>query len=90
MDVKEIVTAWASSFNPTPQEKELADKRTSICETCPSMKKIFNQKWSAFCGECGCPIGKKVYTKSNNPCPLKKWSEVDGDLYLPKSEKTLI
>jgi len=90
MDLKEIINAWSTSFNPSSVQSKLAENRMKICEMCPSLKKVFNQNWSAFCGECGCPIAKKIYSTTNNPCPLLKWSEVDGELYLPKKEKTLI
>jgi len=90
MNLKQIVDAWMTSFNPTSEQDNLAKKRVEICEMCPSLKKVFNKKWSAYCGECGCPISKKIYATENNPCPLLKWSEVDGELYLPKKEKTLI
>lgn len=90
MDLKEIMNAWITSLNPSSEQTILAEKRMEICGMCPSLKKVFNQQWMAFCGECGCPINKKVYTTENNPCPLLKWSEVDGEMYLPKKEKTLI
>ena len=34
---------------------------------------------ATVCGECGCPIAKKIFTNDYNPCPLKKWEEVDAE-----------
>ena len=83
LDFKEIVTAWYNVIKHTPEQKELADKRFAICLECSSKKEIFEGKeWSLKCGECGCPLKAKVYTKNtylNNPgsCPLNKWKELE-------------
>lgn len=91
INVKQIIDAWIISFNPTDKQKELAEKRGKICDDCLSKKNIFeNKKWSAVCGECGCPIGKKIFANEFDPCPLHKWREID-DEYFPnrKKNKTL-
>lgn len=92
MDLKEILNAWLASFNPTSIQRQMSQKRIAVCNECPSLvKKLnINRDWAAYCGECGCPINKKIFSTTNNPCPLSKWAEVDGDMYLPKKEKTLI
>ena len=83
LDFKEIFTAWYNVVKHTPEQKELADKRFAICLECPSKQEIFEGKeWSLKCGECGCPLKAKVYTKNthlNNPgsCPLNKWKEIE-------------
>lgn len=79
MNAREIVKAWITSFNPNEGEEKMAANRKSICKECPSNKQILKKRgWTSVCKECGCPISKKVYTKSYNPCPLGKWSDVDN------------
>jgi hypothetical protein len=84
---KQIIEAWIIAGNPTPTQRELAEARGKICDECPSKKRMFKEKqWGEYCGECGCPIGKKIFTNDFNPCPLKKWEEVD-DKYYPNTKK---
>lgn len=92
MNFKEIIEAWVIANNPTELQLELAEKRNTICDTCPSKKTITKKlKIGVVCGECGCPIPKKIFTNSYNPCPLEKWKEVDDDYFLSrKSSKTLL
>lgn len=84
MNFREIIDAWIISFNPTDQQKHLAELRCKICDECLSKKHMGNL---AYCGECGCPIGKKIFTNSSNPCDLKKWDKVDEPYF--KKNKTL-
>jgi hypothetical protein len=30
------------------------------------------------CGECGCPLGKKIFTPVMGSCDLKKWNKVEN------------
>jgi hypothetical protein len=84
MDVIEIINAWKIANNPTPNQEELAKLRASICEVCPSKKVITKKlKLATICGECGCPIAKKIFTPKFNPCPLKKWEKIDIQ-YIPE------
>ena len=32
--LSEIFQAWVSAANPTPEQKLLAEQRTSVCDTC--------------------------------------------------------
>lgn len=90
LDIKKIVKAWAISINPTDKQKELAEKRWSICSTCPSKKEVLKSKeWSYICGSCGCPLSKKVFTNRVGECPLGKWNTIDADYFDTKKEKTL-
>lgn len=92
-NIKTILDAWVRSFNPSEKEQILADKRKDICLGCEHYKEFFkDQKWSAKCDACGCPISKKVFTKQFNPCPLKKWEDVDVDYYYNgvKKDRTLL
>jgi hypothetical protein len=71
----EIAKAWITAANPSPLEKEIAEERISICQTCPSQK--LNEALNLhYCGECGCPSDKKIFSPLPGPvaCPLKKWN----------------
>jgi hypothetical protein len=72
----EIAKAWMNSYQPTILQQLLAEKRLAICEKCPSMVEstVFKYK----CNECGCPIGKKIYTDAMGTCPLHKWDIVEN------------
>lgn len=85
MNFKEILEAWIISFNPNEKEKQLAELRYGICNECPSRTGAFGV---AVCSECGCPITKKIFTNTHNPCPLGKWEEIDTPFM--KKKKTLI
>ena len=79
LDLKKISKAWFDSFFGSPQQKELALKRIDICESCPSRKIITNlTELGTICGECGCPIKKKVFSIEFNDCPSKKWEDIDS------------
>jgi len=94
IDYKEIFDAWKSSFNPTPTQEELAQKRLNVCLGCTYRKEVLKGiKWSAYCGDCGCPLNKKVFSKNFNPCTQKKWLDVDSKYLEPiidKNSNTLI
>ena len=90
---KKIYNAWVTSFNPNSAQKLLAQKRNEICETCPSRKVLTDKlKLGVICGECGCPLTKKIFSNDFNDCPLKKWEEVDTiyKTFKSKSNKSLI
>lgn len=93
-DYKEIFNAWITAKNPTPTQKILAEKRLNICLSCDYRKEVLKGvKWSAFCGDCGCPLNKKVFSNSFSACTQGKWEEVDK-LFLndleSKQNKTII
>jgi hypothetical protein len=76
--VKEIVTAWITSFNPTDEEKKLAEDRYEICISCDQRGN--NLLGIEVCNSCGCPLSKKIFTqKQQDSCPLKKWDGVDTE-----------
>ena len=91
INIKQIIEAWAIATKPNESQKKLAELRGKICDECPSKKHLFqDNKWGAFCNECGCPIGKKIYTNDYDPCPLNKWHEVDLPFFEKrKTEKTI-
>ena len=77
--IKEIMSAWAISFNPTSEQKELAEKRYEICLGCEYYGKSRPVLGDEYCKKCLCPIQKKVFTeKTQKACPLNKWSHIDS------------
>jgi hypothetical protein len=74
--IHEIAVSWWRAENPTKEQSDLAQERLTICMGCDSRKEsiVFNY----VCGECGCPIGKKIFTPMNGSCPLKKWNNIEG------------
>lgn len=100
LDFKEILNAYYNVVIHTPEQKILADKRFGICLKCPSKKEILEGKeWSLKCGECGCPLKAKVYTKKtylhkDGSCPLNKWKEIEmehlSNVKSIKNNKTII
>jgi hypothetical protein len=94
INYKEIFEAWKTSFNPTSQQEELAENRLKICLGCDYRKEILKGiKWSAYCGDCGCPLNKKIFSRNFNSCTQKKWFDVDSKYMEPipdKDKNTLI
>ena len=89
MDFLNIAKAWIKSYNPSEKDKKLAEKRHNICGKCPYMVESVVFKYK--CKECGCPIGKKIFSETYNDCPLKKWESVDSEFFPPtKKTKTLL
>jgi len=84
INYKEIFEAWKISLKPTPKQEELAKLRLEVCLGCDYRKEIIKGlKWSALCGECGCPLNKKVFSTTYNACGLKKWNETDSNYLEP-------
>jgi hypothetical protein len=94
INYKEIFEAWKISYNPNIQQEELAKLRLDVCLGCDYRKEVIKGiKWSAYCGECGCPLNKKVFSTTYNACGLKKWNEVDSNYLEPleiKKNPTII
>ena len=91
MDFKKIFNAWITAYNPTEKELELAEKRNLICNDCPSKKVVTEKlKIGTICGECGCPISKKIFSDQFNDCPLKKWEEVDSQYFSPRKKNVTL
>lgn len=92
MDFVKIAKAWIAANNPSIEQSQLAENRFEICDICPSKKTITKKlKIGTVCGECGCPITKKIFSDTFNDCPLKKWESVDLK-YFPKRKdsKTIV
>jgi len=74
--ISEIFKAWVAAANPTPEEQALAKYRASVCDSCEE-KTYFSATNLFICGECGCPLSKKVFSPKPGPeaCPLAKWEK---------------
>ena len=82
------MSAWAISFNPTLEQKELAEKRYEICLGCEYYGKSRPVLGDEYCKKCLCPIQKKVYTqKVNDTCPMGKWKEIENQFRDEKNKK---
>jgi hypothetical protein len=76
--ISEIIGSWIVAFDPTEEQKELAEKRYEICISCEHYGEKRPVIGDEFCKKCLCPIQKKVYTqKKNDTCPLRKWDIVE-------------
>jgi len=85
IDVKKIVNAWMTSFNPTKEEKFLAEKRFDICFSCDQRESMLKID---YCKSCGCPLSKKVFSlAARSSCPLGKWDKLDDDFNKNKKKK---
>lgn len=83
--IKEIVTAWMVSLNPSVEEKLLAEKRYEICISCPNRVIKLGIE---VCSACGCPLSKKIFTlKDQESCPLNKWNIIDEEFRKTKKNK---
>ena len=70
--IKEIVMSYATSFNPTDEQKEVAEKRLEICAGCEFW---VQSKLRDFCSKCGCNTSAKVFSPVGaDACPEKKWT----------------
>jgi hypothetical protein len=94
INYEEIFKAWKASIKPTPKQEEHAQKRLDVCLGCDYRKEVLKGvKWSAYCGACGCPINKKIFSSIFNACTKNKWGDVDSE-YLDsipdKKKKSII
>jgi hypothetical protein len=76
LKVVEIAKAWISSENPTPQQKEIAEYRASVCSECPFSK--YSPTINLYyCGECNCPLSRKIFSPlpGSEACPKQFWKK---------------
>ena len=74
--ISEIFTSWVTAANPTPEQQAIAQYRAGVCDSCD--KKTHAPVLNTFiCGECGCPLNKKVFSPKpgKEACPLAKWEK---------------
>jgi hypothetical protein len=75
---KTIASAWIEASNPTPESKALAERRAAVCNGCEFRKKNTTLIDFYYCGLCGCPLNKKIFSPidlEKNPCPENKWDK---------------
>lgn len=71
--LKEILLSYAASFSPTDEQKQLAEKRLSICMACEFWVKGAVRD---YCDICKCTTSAKVFSpKGASACPQGKWLE---------------
>ncbi len=88
MDLLNIIRAWGASYFATDEQKQRAEERLEICNSCEFIKEI---SIGHICGKCRCPIRKKVFSLKFNDCPEKKWRDVDVKFFGDhKIDKTLL
>jgi hypothetical protein len=88
LNLKEIFIAWVTAVKPTENEKKLAKARFDVCQKCEYKREVISKKsWALLCGECGCPINGKIFSKSINPCGMGYWKDVDKGFGLKTDEK---
>jgi ribosomal protein L37E len=75
LKIIEIAKAWIAAENPTPEQKEIAEHRISICNECPN--KEYNKMFDLYlCSLCGCPLNKKIFTPAGpEACPDNRWKK---------------
>jgi hypothetical protein len=90
---KEIVKAWITAANPSPEQVTLAEKRYEICSKC-ELFAIRNITKDEYCKSCGCPINKKIFSNEFDACPEHNWLNAENEhksiLLVSKKSKTLI
>ena len=67
-DFSDIIESWAKVISRTPEEKQEAERRLQICKGCEHRKLA---GMFMYCGECGCPMAAKAYSKHG--CPIGRW-----------------
>ncbi len=72
----EIASSWIAAVNPTEEQKELAEKRLSVCYDC-EYKRHNKLTGLHYCGVCGCPLAAKIFSPlpGKKACPKEKWEE---------------
>lgn len=73
--ISEIFQAWVAAANPTPVEKEIAEYRSGVCDSCEH--KTYTKALNIYtCGLCECVLSKKVFSPAGpEACPDKRWEK---------------
>ena len=68
--IKEILISYATAFNPTEEQKIIAEQRLGICANCEFWVQSTIRD---YCGKCGCTTSAKVFSPVGaDACPEKK------------------
>ena len=89
IDIGKITSAFLTKLSPTEEQKELAEKRLSICGGCEFRVRDINHPLTR-CSDCGCFLHAKAFTQVYSECPKNKWSEVDKPYFNITEKKNLI
>jgi len=69
---KEILISYATAFNPTEEQKIIAEQRLGICANCEFWVQSTIRD---YCGKCGCTTSAKVFSPVGaDACPMQKWT----------------
>lgn len=71
--IEEIFDGWRYYIWPTPEIKELAEKRIKICIECEYLN-IFN-----VCSKCFCPCSGKAYSPESK-CLDGRWGNINNSI----------
>ena len=70
--IKEIILSYSAKFNPTEEQKKIAEKRLEICMGCEFS---VQSELIDYCDKCGCITSAKVFSPVGaKACPEKKWT----------------
>jgi hypothetical protein len=67
--IQEIFNAYAVMVDPTSEQSEIAAQRLETCNSCPFVMEIPIR----ICGQCGCVLRAKAFSKDKTACPENKW-----------------
>lgn len=76
-DLREIARSWLIAANPSPLQKEIAQKRYSTCLQCEHYRETRVVTHDEHCDDCKCPLSKKIFSPKFNACRQHKWLDVD-------------
>jgi hypothetical protein len=71
-DIKDIAKSWWVSFNPNEEQSKEGKRRLEICMK-PCEYRQDSIVFGYVCGKCGCPLGKKIFSEVEQPCPDNRW-----------------
>lgn len=70
MDLILIARSWIIAANPSQQDKEIAEERLKICNSCEFLK---GDGLIPHCGVCHCPIKGLIFCPEKSICKKNKW-----------------
>jgi len=72
--IVEIAKAWIAAANPSPEQKQIAEHRATVCDACPH--KAHTPIGDVhYCALCGCPLSKKIFSPEITSCPDNRWKQ---------------
>jgi hypothetical protein len=72
--IKEIFNAYSVMVDPTAEQSEIAAQRLETCNSCPFVTEMQALIGTIrICGQCGCVLRAKAFSKDKTACPENKW-----------------